>query len=166
MKKSHLREKLVYVLVEIVYFLIMFFYLDFVHEKIAVSSVFDEELFSVIVLLFLIITGFLGPWLNKVIGCIFASFFSLYVITQSIYYRAFDQYYRFNTVHDLFSDLIGVKESAFEFVTIKDVMPLIVLLLISILFLVLFFVFQRKKMPFIYKLILQETLIVLYKNCY
>ena len=127
-----------YIIIEILYIIAMYFYFDFVEKTYGMNTAYEFELYSIIILGALFLIGFIGPMLNRYVLFLYAGTYTLYLVTQSIYNRAFQQYYRFNTVKDLFSEMVGVKESAFEFVTQTDLLPFYVLAAITIVFIVFY----------------------------
>ena len=151
-----------YLGIELLYVLFLLVYLSHVETNFSFSTPYETELFGAVVLVALMIWGVGGGFLGKLLNFFFCGIYSLYLITQNIYQRAFHQFYRFNTVKDLLGEAIGAKDSAMEFVKGSDTFPLIILLLATILFCVLYFVWQRKQVKWTYRMLGGLILLLLF----
>lgn len=74
--------------------------------------------------------------------------YGFYFVTQQIYYRGFDQYYRLATAFGLNKELQGVASSAFELVHIQDYIPFV----LATLLLVFGFLFIGRYKPKVKKI--------------
>lgn len=64
-------------------------------------------------------------------------------MSQTIYHRGFDQYYRLNTAFSVTKELQGVKSSAFELTRIEDFVWMTIYLIIFIIFM---FIYKNRKL--------------------
>ena len=157
-----IRSIAVYLIIELAYVLFLLVYLNRIETLYSFSTAYESELYGIVVLIALFLWGVFGGVLGKILNFLFCGIYSLYLITQTIYNRAFHQYYRFNTVKDLLGEAIGAKDSAMEFVKTSDVMPLVLLLAVTVLFVVLYFVIQRKQIRLRYRLLFGLLFLTLY----
>ena len=157
-----IRSIAVYLIIELAYVLFLLVYLNRIETLYSFSTAYESELYGIVVLIALFLWGVFGGVLGKILNFLFCGIYSLYLITQTIYNRAFHQYYRFNTVKDLLGEAIGAKDSAMEFVKTSDVMPLVLLLVVTVLFVVLYFVIQRKQIRLRYRLLFGLLFLTLY----
>ena len=86
----------------------------------------------------------LGPKFNRIVGFILLNLYTLYLVSQKIYYRGFDQYYRFNTALGLTNEVKDVGGAIKELIKFEDILPFVILLIIFILFEIVYFSLQRK----------------------
>jgi len=135
------------------YIALMSFIFFYIKNKYSIGGVYDDPLFYCVFLGMLLINLLLWSPLNKFVSMVYTLIFSAYIIAQQIYHLAFHQYFRFATAFSLMNEVVGEGASAMEFVTFADVWPLVFIVFISILFIVLFFIFQRKCFKWWQKLI-------------
>ena len=115
-------------------------------------NAYELPLFNIAITILIIIIWLIGPMLNRYIVFIYASLCSLYLVSQNIYMRAFHQYYRFNTAIDLMKEMQGVKSSIAEFIISSDYYPFLILTLLTVIFILMYFFFQRKCFKLIYRI--------------
>lgn len=138
------KKRLISTFVEILYLFIMFAYMLVVKNVYSSTSIYDFYMFmfySMIIIGLLII---IGPKWNKYIGFIFVFLYTLYLVAQKIYYRGFNQYFRFSTALGLGKEVSEVGGSIKELIHFSDFIPFVVLLIITIIFLIGYFVIQKK----------------------
>ncbi|MGN1388967.1 MAG: hypothetical protein ACI4WR_04915, partial [Bulleidia sp.] len=133
-----------YLLIELAYTLFNVFYFRFAEQTYSVSTSYETELFSIFLLGAVFLIWFLGPMLNRWFMLVYGEIFNAYLIAQTCYRKAFQSYFRFNTVADLLSEVWGARDSAAEFVSGQDIAFLVIYLAVTILFIVLYFLFERK----------------------
>lgn len=141
MEKS---KKIAYWLIEIIYGILMvafMFYIKAVYSNNAALDTIINFLYSSFVLGFGIL---LGPKLNRLFYFLTGGILSIYLVSQKIYYRGFNNYFRLKTALGLRKEVVGVADAAGELINGKDFLPLYILLVLTIVFVILFFVFQRK----------------------
>ncbi|MFI3283845.1 MAG: sulfatase-like hydrolase/transferase [Erysipelotrichaceae bacterium] len=132
-----------YFAIEIFFTLSMILFLDWVKGVYLNDSVFDGYLYNCILLIALMLIWFIGPMLNRLVLFIYGTAFTLYLVAQDIYMRAFNQYFRFSTAISLRSEVTGVSDSIAEFIGFDDYLPFIVLGIICVLFFALYYFLQR-----------------------
>ena len=146
----------VFFTIELIYTFIMLKFFDWINDSFGTSTLYDESLYNLLKTVLIILIWVVGPMFNKFVVMIYTSIYTMYFVSQSVYFNTFGQYYRLSTALSLKNELIGVKESAFEMMLPEHWTPFIVLLGITILFVVLYFILQRKSVKFyftfIYKL--------------
>lgn len=150
--KTNAKRNLIYFLIEILYTVVMIAFLFWLRNNYSVLNSFEVPLFNSAILILVIMIWFIGPMLNRYAVLIYSGLCSLYLVSQNIYLRAFHQYYRFNTAIDLINEVQGVKSSVLEFITFNDYLPFITLIVITIIFVVLYFLFQRRCFKLIYRI--------------
>ncbi len=160
MKKNTVKV-LIYFLIEIIYTLLIGGYFFYVQENYGMDTIYTWPLFYILLLGLLILIWFIGPMLNRYIVYIYSFLYGIYLISQNIYYRAFGQYYRFNTVLSLYEEAAGAKDSAMEFITINDLAPLIYLTIVTIIFIILYFTLQRHAFKLRWRLIYKAAVLLL-----
>lgn len=84
-----------------------------------------------------------GPRFNRLVALLLEIPYSLYLVSQTVYYSAFSQYYRFSTALSLSKEIAGVSDSVFELVHFKHILPFIILITIVIVFTILYYLFQK-----------------------
>lgn len=143
------RKKIIrYLLIEIAYTLFNVLYFRFVEQTYSVSTSYETELFSIYLLGAVFLIWFLGPMLNRWFMLVYGEVFNAYLIAQTCYRKAFQSYFRFNTVADLLSEVWGARDSAAEFVSSRDIAFLGIYLAVTILFIAFYFLFERKVFRF------------------
>ncbi len=154
-KKRRMRRKvriIVYILIETLYFLCNFIYFLFIRNHYSVSTAYSSYYFGIFILGALLIILFFGASVNRYVMLIYGELFIAYLVSQSCYNRAFHSYYRFNTVQDLFGEVWGVKDSAAEFLQGGDIAAIVLYIVLTIVFIFLFFRFQKKAFALIYRI--------------
>ncbi|MBR2809293.1 MAG: sulfatase-like hydrolase/transferase [Erysipelotrichaceae bacterium] len=153
--KTFLKKKtLIYFVTELAFILINYLYLFLLQSQYLGSNPYQNHLVRVLYYLIPFLSLLMGPLLGKIFVFIFNGAISLYLIAQSIYFKAFGQYFRFAYAVSLIDEVIGVKSSAEEFYTIKDFSVIIVLGIITLIFIIFYFLYERKLIKFKYKLII------------
>lgn len=153
MKTSNKNKRIIiYFLVEIVYTITMIGYFLWVRNDYATSTSFEAPLFNILLITLITIIWFVGPMLNRYLVMVYGGLYSLYFVSQQVYVRAFHQYYRFNTAIDLTHEVQGVKNSIIELLIKTDFYPFIILFIITIVFIALYFLLQRKCFKLIYRI--------------
>ena len=151
MKRSTVKI-LIYFIIEILFTLLIGAYFYYLKDNFSVNTIYSGPLFNILLLVLIILIWFIGPMFNRYVVFIYSFLYGLYLVSQSVYYRAFGQYYRFNTAISLFNEVVGAKDSALEFVTMNDLAPFIYLIIVTIVFIILYFTLQRKCFKLLYRL--------------
>lgn len=138
------KRKLINILIEVLYYLIFFAYLLIVKSTYSINVSYDLNTFLVVSLVIIGIMLICGSHINKYVGLLLGSIFSLYLIAQRIYNRGFNSYFRFATALQLYSEVADQKGAVGELTKFSDFIPLIILLVITIIFLVLRYIFKVK----------------------
>ncbi|MEG0564314.1 LTA synthase family protein [Anaerorhabdus sp.] len=97
-----------------------------------------------IALFFAIITIIPRKW-NMIIGFLIPFLYGLYIVSQTIYYRGFNFYYRLSTALSLQKELSQSKSSVAELIKSTDIMIIVVIILVQIIFIVLYFFAHKPK---------------------
>lgn len=150
--KTSTKRTVIYCLIEILFTLLIGGYFFYLKNSYSVETIYSKPLFNIVILGLIILIWTIGPMLNRYVVYAYGFLFGIYLISQDIYFRAFGQFYRFNTAISLSSEVIGAKDSALEFVTINDIAPLIYLTVVTVIFIILYFVLQRKCFKLIYRI--------------
>ena len=77
-------------------------------------------MFMFFALLVVGILSVIGPKSNRIIGLIMLSLYALYLVAQSVYFRAFGQYFRFSTALGLKNEVAGVGSEIKELLKFED----------------------------------------------
>ena len=142
----------IYFLVEIIYTLLVLLYLYEIELNFSIHSDYELQLFLIVFIVPVIIIWFIGPMLNRYVIFIYSGIYTLYLVSQNIYNRAFHQYYRFSTVSTLLNEAWGARDSAMEFITLNDIIPFIILTAGTIIFILMYFFLQRRCFKLIYRI--------------
>lgn len=146
------KKKLIYISIEIVYSIIMLLFLNYMLKNYSFGTAYQTPLENCLRVMLIILILFFGAFWNKIIVFLYQLIISAYLISQSIYQVSFESYWRIKYALSLRNEVAGVKSSVAEFLSLEQFIPIIVLFVITILFIVLFFVFERKAFKFIYLL--------------
>lgn len=138
------KRKLINVLLEILYLAIIFAYLLIVKSIYSTNVHYDFMAFMGISLFIIGISILLGSHFNKYLNLILCALYTLYLVAQKTYHRGFSSYFRFATALELGSEVADQKAAIGELFDMNDIIPFVVLLLITIIFLVLRYVFKCK----------------------
>ena len=156
LNKKKIIKLIAFFMIEVIYTYIMVMFFDWIHESFATSTFYDESLFNMLKTILIILIWVIGPMFNKYVVMIYSTLYAGYFVSQAVYFNTFGQYYRLATALSLRSELAGVQDSAMEMMKPEHWQPFIVLLGITIVFVILYFVVQRKSIKFyftfIYKL--------------
>lgn len=129
--------------IELIYTIVLLaFWIILMHYYAPVTP-YSIPLFTAFFAGALLLIWFLGPAFSRWGMLVYGGIFTAYVVSQSCYFRAFKSYYRWNTVKDLASEVTGAADSATAFIQKQDLVFLAGFLIIQIVFIVLFFVFER-----------------------
>lgn len=140
-------------MIEIIYALLAVAFILYVKVNFSVVSKWETPILVIVISFMLALMGIFGPKYNRYFVFIYTFIISIYLISQDIYHKAFNQYYRFNTAISLFKEVTQVKSSILELIELKHVLPLVFLFVMNVAFVVVYFLFQRK----MYKSINQKT---------
>ncbi len=154
-KKKSIKNYLVFYGIEILYSLSLVWFIQYVTTSLTTSTVYEEQLVKIFILFVLGITWLFGAFFNKIINFIVVGLYSIYLISQKVYYRGFVSYYRIRTALGLKDEIVGAKDSASELMQKGDLNPIWILLAITVIFYVLYFVIQRKQLKFRQRIILR-----------
>ena len=131
-------------ILEVLYFVLLFGYLLIIKNIYSVNVEYDFKVFIAFALLIVGLGLLVGSGVNKYLSLILGSIYTLYLVAQKTYYNAFSSYFRFSTVKELASEVAGQTATISTLFDYKDLIPFIVLLIITILFLVLRYGFKCK----------------------
>lgn len=151
MKKKS-KSIILYFLIEIVYTLIMLGYMIWLRSNYSVVNAWDIPLFIIINIILFMIIWMIGPMLNRYLVFIYTGIVALYLVAQNVYYKAFNQYFRFSTAISLTKEVSDVKGSIVELIEPIHVLPFGVLIVIALVFIILYFIFQRNCFKLIYRI--------------
>lgn len=138
------KKNLINILIEVLYYLVFFAYLLIVKNSYSVTVSYDFTSFLVVSLVIIGILILCGSHINKYVGFILGSIYSLYLIAQRVYYRGFGSYFRFSTAISLYSEVAEQTGAIRELCEFNDFIPLIVLFLITVIFLIIRYAFKSK----------------------
>ena len=137
-----------YFLIEIAFTLSMLVYFVKLHSIYSISGPFEVEFLKIVCLAVIMLIWFVGPMLNRFVMFFFGAIYTLYLVSQNVYKRAFQQYYHFSTAKDLLGEVWGERASAFELVAFKDLAPFIILFIVCLVFFLLYLFLQRNCFDF------------------
>ena len=160
--KKRLTDWMIYLLIEGSYLFFVLRFLSYMEEKYSIMTPYENELYAIVVLGAVFLFGFLGGFFNKISLFLYAGLFGLYLTAQNIYQRAFHSYCRINTALDLMGEVIGVKSSAMEFVHKEDYLPFIFLGVVALVYLILYFVVERKRVSLFVRILIGLAFLSLY----
>ena len=104
----------------------------------------EIPLFFIILALASIFIILIPASINRYITFIYSFIFTLYLIAQDIYLRAFGQYFRLSTALNLYKEAAQVSDSIFPFIKATDIIPFIILLIITILYIFIYYRYERR----------------------
>lgn len=136
-------KKTTKLLIEILYYIAIFAFLFIMKTNYSVNVEADFAFFISIILIVFGIFLLSGSHINKYLGLILCFIYGLYLVAQKIYFRGFSSYFRFSTATGLAKEVYEVSDAVGELVHGEDVIPFVILLGITTLFLVLHYVFQK-----------------------
>lgn len=108
-----------------------------------VKTTYDLLLFGMILCLYVTVCVILGPLFNKIFSIPYVCFYGIYLLAQNVYHQAFSQYFRLSYALSLSNEVNAFKDSAFELVSFSNIIPYILFLLISIVYIVFYFKYQK-----------------------
>lgn len=137
-------KKIISYLIEALYLLTIFLYLLVMKVVYSNTSSYDFMMFLFIACLIIGILMAIGPKYNRYVGIVLAIPYTLYLVAQQIYHRAFGQFFRFQTALGLSKEVAGVSDSVIELIGFSDLVPFVVLIIITVIFIVLYFMFEKE----------------------
>ena len=141
--KEFLKDKKYY-LSELAYLCVMGIYLVLVKYFYSNMPFLEIPIFLIVLSVLCIIVIAIPPVINRYITFVYAFVFTLYLIAQNIYLRAFDQYFRLATVFNLFKEAAGVTDSILPFIQVTDILPFIVLIVITVSSVFIYYRYEKK----------------------
>ncbi len=153
--KEKIKKYILFYGIEIIYSISIIYFIQYVTSTFSTSTTYQDVLVKIFILFVLGITWLLGALFNKLINLIVVGIYSFYLISQKVYYRGFGSYYRIKTAIGLKDEVLGAKDSALELVEKSDLTPIWILLGITILFYVIYFVYQRKILKYRERIVLK-----------
>ena len=137
-------ERRRYLLFEASYLFISLIYLVLVKYFYSNLPSLEIPLFFIILALASIFIILIPASINRYITFIYSFIFTLYLIAQDIYLRAFGQYFRLSTALNLYKEAAQVSDSIFPFIKAIDIIPFIILLIITILYIFIYYRYERR----------------------
>ena len=137
-------ERRRYLLFEASYLFISLIYLVLVKYFYSNLPSLEIPLFFIILALASIFIILIPASINRYITFIYSFIFTLYLIAQDIYLRAFGQYFRLSTALNLYKEAAQVSDSIFPFIKATDIIPFIILLIITILYIFIYYRYERR----------------------
>lgn len=137
-------KKIISYLIEALYLLTIFLYLLVMKVVYSNTSSYDFMMFLFIACLIIGILMAIGPKYNRYVGIVLVIPYTLYLVAQQIYHRAFGQFFRFQTALGLSKEVAGVSDSVIELIGFSDLVPFVVLIIITVIFIVLYFMFEKE----------------------
>ncbi len=138
------KENIIDTLLEILYLLIIFTYLLVVKAVYSTSISYDFQVFMAFALFVIGVALLVGSHANKYVSFILCSIYTLYLVAQKTYYNGFGSYFRFSTALQLKDEVAGQTGAIGELFDFRDLIPFVVLLIITITFLASRYVFKHK----------------------
>lgn len=138
------KKKILYYVIEIIYLLSVFGFMLVMKNKYSTSNEYDFMTFLFMSLATVGLLWILGPALNRLAGFLILMLYSLYLVAQRVYFRGFDQYFRFNTAFGLSNETKDVGGAIQELIKFEDFVPFITLTIIFVVFTFIYFLLQRK----------------------
>ncbi len=138
------KRKILNILLETLYLLLIFAYLLIIKSIYSNNVSHDFQVFMAFSLAVIGIALLVGGHANKYICFILCAIYTLYLVAQKTYYNGFGSYFRFATALELGKEVAGQKGAIGELFDYNDLIPFIFLLLITIVFLVLRYAFKHK----------------------
>ncbi len=132
------------ILLEVLYFALLFGYLLIIKNIYSLNVGYDFRVFLAFSLCLIGLGLLVGSGVNKYLSFILCTLYTLYLIAQKTYYKAFNSYFRFSTVKELASEVAGQTATIGTIFDFKDLIPFIVLLFITIIFLVFRYAYKCK----------------------
>ncbi len=137
-------KNIINIMLEGLYFLVLFAYLLIVKSIYSNNVGYDFEVFMAFAFVVLGVALAVGDHANKYISFVLCFAYTLYLVAQKTYYNGFGSYFRFTTAIELKDEVAGQTGAIGELFDYKDLVPFVVLLLITIIFLVLRYAFRHK----------------------
>ena len=160
--KEKIVRILIYFVIELLFMGIMCLYLWDMKNAYSVNVFYDNELFKVIIIGMIFLVIFIGPMLNRYICFLYAAIYSIYLIAQKVYFKAFGQYFRLTYALSIKDEWTAMKTSVDEFVTVGDFKQVIIMGIICLVFVILYFLLQRRVFKLRYRLIYKAASLLLF----
>lgn len=138
------KKSLISTLCEVLYYLIFIAFLFALKNINSPNVPYDFSICLAMVFFTVALFLLTGPHLNKYLGLILGGLYALYLISQKIYYRGFGSYYRFSTALELSKEVAEQGAAISELTSFNDWLPLVFLAVVTLLFLLLRYVFKLK----------------------
>lgn len=138
------KKSLISTLCEVLYYLIFIAFLFALKNINSPNVPYDFSICLAMVFFTVALFLLTGPHLNKYLGLILGGLYALYLISQKIYYRGFGSYYRFSTALELSKEVAEQGAAISELTSFNDWLPLVFLTVVTLLFLLLRYVFKLK----------------------
>ncbi len=153
--KKSIKSFLVFYGIEILYTCSIVFFIHYVTNLLTTSTIYQDQLVKIFILFVIGITWLFGAFWNKIINLIVVGIYTIYLVSQKIYYRGFVSYYRIRTALGLKDEVLGAKDSAIELIQKGDLNPIWILLALTIFFYIIYFCIQRKQLKFKQRIIMK-----------
>ena len=150
--KNKTKRIIIYFLIELIYTLIMLGYLIWLRTNYSISNEWEMPLFIIINIILIMMIWIIGPMLNRYFIFIYTGLITLYLVAQNIYHKAFNQYFRINTAISLSKEVMEVKSSINELIEAVHIKPFVILTIVTIVFVMFYFLLQRKCFKLIYRI--------------
>ncbi len=141
--KDFLKDKKYY-LYELAYLLVMGLYFVLVKYFYSNMPSLEIPIFMIILAVLCILVIALPAKIDRYVVFVYGFIFTLYLIAQGIYLRAFDQYFRISTAFNFMKEAAGVTDSIIPFIKVTDIIPFVILILITVISIIIYYRFQRK----------------------
>lgn len=138
------KKRLISALCEVLYYLIFIAFLFALKSSNSPNVPYDFTICLAMALFMVALLLLTGSHLNKYLGFLLGGIYALYLITQKIYYRGFGSYYRFSTALELSKEVAEQGAAISELTNFNDWLPLVFLTIITLVFLLLRYVFKLK----------------------
>ena len=138
------KKPILNVLLEILYLLIIFAYLLVIKYIYSNNISCDFEVFMAFSFVIIGIALLVGGHINKYTSLILCLIYTLYLVAQKTYYNGFGSYFRFSTAIELKDEVAGQTGAIGELFDFKDLLPFAFLIVVTVVFLVLRYVFKIK----------------------
>ena len=125
--KNKTKRIIIYFIIEVIYTLIMLGYLIWLRTNYSVVNEWEIPLFIIMNIIAIMMIWIIGPMLNRYFIYIYNSLITLYLVAQNIYYKAFNQFFRFNTAISLSKEVSDVKSSISELIEPMHLKPFVIL---------------------------------------
>ena len=147
-KKQRILKVIAFFSIEILYTIMMLSFFEWINSSFGSVTEFDKPLFETLKIILIMLIWIIGPMFNRYVVLVYSALYTAYFVSQTVYLETFGQYYRLSTALTLQNELAGVKDSALEMMNKEHWMPFIILIIMTIVFILLYFLLQRKSVKF------------------